>query len=368
MESGSKSREVDPGRSGGGSPWDSRNLAPVALALAAAIVICAVPLSYRILQCPSFESGFSLEQLFSFSCRPRADTVEPTGGGLSKLALAAPTLAPPKGYVAYRVDNGVARTSGSITPYGDAIAPSFHDVEEGLLLVSTNEKRLRQRPFSQSTSRVYPSGQCFKVIDGARIEDEPREGGRSGGWLPVEVTTCPVEHAPASLPASDGKDGAAGQPRPASSPQPADIEQGQKLSTSAPTASSTRPKAPVASTPPVVRKAQAPSWSVELIDRADPLRVSVAPDDPTRLTIEAKGIPADYDRGCKTVYRDGNVADNWYSYFPISNIGGRVRMTVTFPQKYLSDQSYEPHICYLNSTTNSVLWSRNVASGHPLRK
>lgn len=42
---------------------------PITYALAAAIVMCAVPLSYRVAFCPNFTGYFSLDKLFSFSCK-----------------------------------------------------------------------------------------------------------------------------------------------------------------------------------------------------------------------------------------------------------------------------------------------------------
>jgi len=180
-----------------GSEWDSPNLRPVGYALAAAIVICAIPLAYRITNCASFDSGFSLEKLFSFKCDAKSEG-QPHTPDVSRTALAAQTLTVPRGYVAYRVENGIARASGSLRPADGRLAPAFAEVKEGLVLVATQQKQLRERPFSASPSHLYPEGQCFEVIRGDSIQDELPEDGRSGGWLPVELATCP---AAAILPA-----------------------------------------------------------------------------------------------------------------------------------------------------------------------
>jgi hypothetical protein len=176
---------------GEGTRWDSSNLKPVAIALAVAITICAIPLAYRIFNCQSFDAGFSLQQLFSFKCSaaPLSPTVTE---GVSSEALAAQPLAWPKGYISYRVNGGIARPSASVTPASGGRAPMFADVPTGLVLQATAEKVVRTRPYATSASTKVAGGRCFRVIDGDRIADETPTAHMSGGWLPVQVLdACP---------------------------------------------------------------------------------------------------------------------------------------------------------------------------------
>lgn len=181
---------------------------PVFLALAAAILICALPLAYRIVGCDGFEAGLSLQQLFSFKCQPAAGgkasakpVVETGADAPSREALAAATLDDPEGYASYRVEGGVARPSASLSPANGRRAPAFADAGPGLVLVATQRKNLRRRPFGASVGTLRESGTCFEVIDGDRVADEPATSNRSGGWLPVRaLDACPAKPGPTAAP------------------------------------------------------------------------------------------------------------------------------------------------------------------------
>ncbi len=187
--------------------WGSPQLRPIGFALAAAIVICAVAMAYRISLCSQFDGSFSLEKLFSFKCEltPRASSTQPTVATsqsiprpiVSRAALAAPTLTGLKGYVSYRVDSGIPRESGSLRLRDENYALPFAEVAAGTLLVATRPKHVRQRPFEQSDGRLMNEGQCFRVILGAKIQDEVPTDESSGGWLPV-TTDCAVANKDAA--------------------------------------------------------------------------------------------------------------------------------------------------------------------------
>lgn len=186
-----------------GPQWGQENLKPIALALAAGIFICAVPAAYRISKCEDFSAGFSLQQLFSFKCEgskpkeqqpkaPQSATAEEDSySGVSARAMLAPTLALPTGYVSYRVfSSGLPRKSGRLTPADDNDAPAFSEVQTGLVLRATADKEIHTRPFEDADRTTESRGQCFTVIEGTRITDEPATSTRSGGWLPVELSPC----------------------------------------------------------------------------------------------------------------------------------------------------------------------------------
>lgn len=170
--------------------WSDSNLRPIGLALAAAIIIIAIPMAVQIFKCTDLSGGFSLSQLVSFQCKASNESKQHE---VTREQLAATPLQAPQGYVAYRVDSGVAREPGSLTPIDSQPAPAFADVTAGLILTATKPKRLRQRPFDQSAYKLFPAGQCFKVITGFRFEDEKPQDGQSGGWLPAELSECSVQ-------------------------------------------------------------------------------------------------------------------------------------------------------------------------------
>ena len=172
-----------------------RDLNPIPIALAIGIVACAVPMGYRISKCSSFTGGLSLTKLFSISCEKSTDAAAtpsstPHSPPVSIMQYQATPLAFPQGFVAYRVNDGAARESGSLVPFDGNPAPAFKNVAAGTILRATATKRLRQRPYAQSENVEEQEGTCFKVIEGFRYEDEPPTDHTSGGWLPVELASC----------------------------------------------------------------------------------------------------------------------------------------------------------------------------------
>lgn len=185
---------------------------PIAIGIAIAIVICALALAYATSKCSQFTGGIGLSELFSIKCDKQTDTKAPSpdlvkplppprpAGGITDEQKMAPTLARPLGYVAYRVEGGAARASGSLMPADNMPAPPFGDVKPGLVLQATAQKQLRPRPMSVIIGSIEPERTCFKVIDGFRYADEPADGYKSGGWLPVEITKCPSATSVAATP------------------------------------------------------------------------------------------------------------------------------------------------------------------------
>lgn len=114
----------------------------------------------------------------------------PPDGGVSQVALQAPTLLFPYGYVSYRVLGGLPRDSGALKPSDDSQNPSFDAVPDELVLKATADKQVHERPFASSDSRVEKRGQCLKVVHGWRIRDEEPKDDRSGGWLPIILISC----------------------------------------------------------------------------------------------------------------------------------------------------------------------------------
>lgn len=161
------------------------------VALAVVLLACGLAAASQIWRsdCAKFETeiGYSATRLLGFKCEAAlaADKSE-----VSREALAAPTLSGKKGYVSYRVDNGVARSSGSLMPSDGSSAPEFSKVKEGQLLTATQSTELKERPFLQSLGHMQPLGQCYSVLAGTRVADEEDAAGRSGGWLPVETVAC----------------------------------------------------------------------------------------------------------------------------------------------------------------------------------
>lgn len=205
---------------GGSEPGANLQMKLVVYIVAAAIVVLVGAFTYRILDkkgCHILEGGVSTGNLVFFKCDPSAPEAgtprtEPKKissapeasppridpDETSEGAYAAPTLVNPKGYIFYHVRHGHPLTDyGNVEPLDKSFkrmahAPAFADVKEGLLLRALGPKSMRIRPFRGAEVEDFSRGQCFRVIEGSRIEIHSNPGpGKSGGWLPVELEDCP---------------------------------------------------------------------------------------------------------------------------------------------------------------------------------
>jgi hypothetical protein len=172
---------------------------PIATAIAVAILICAVPLAYRILQCEQFDSGFSLERWFSFKCERAVGPIEPekpvsppdTGN-----APAGPAPSPEStvltGYVYYE-EKGRRPTgrNGVYLQRGTSSSPTYETIEQGAVLKTVRSSTVRVAPGgSEEPIGTISGGECVKVL---QPPSRPTQGLRqadSGGWLMVQAVSC----------------------------------------------------------------------------------------------------------------------------------------------------------------------------------
>lgn len=178
---------------------------PIALAIAAAILICAVPLAYRILQCELFDSGFSLDRFFSFRCEravksPDGETPArpPTDG-----AAADQRVSPPEdseeptaltGYVYYE-EKGRRPTEkdGVYLLLGRSGSPTYQSISKGAILKTISTSDVRAGP--STTENIIDSvvgGRCVEVLDSPAHPVTGLKEADSGGWLRVKATSCPT--------------------------------------------------------------------------------------------------------------------------------------------------------------------------------
>lgn len=104
-----------------------------------------------------------------------------------------PRLIPPQGYVYYEINQeGITTGAGSLGLYrGNAEEyPLVENIKAGDILITTNQKQFRTRPYKAAIqSKIEPST-CLRVISGIRKKIPPTPPIKSAAWLPVEEVPC----------------------------------------------------------------------------------------------------------------------------------------------------------------------------------
>lgn len=183
---------------------------PIAIALAVAILICAVPLAYRISQCEQFDSGFSLERLFSFKCersadsgRERPDTRQDGTTGSTDTAAAEQADAPRAdaelhstaltGHVYYEESGqkAVGDDAAYVIP-GTSRAPPYEEIRQGTVLKTVRTSVVRSGPAGGDEQIAeIGGGRCVKILQRPNRPVPDLQAADSGGWLLVQVIRCP---------------------------------------------------------------------------------------------------------------------------------------------------------------------------------
>jgi len=104
-----------------------------------------------------------------------------------------PKLAYPQGYIYYEVDvDGMATSAGSLGRQRDDEYPPAESIKAGEILISSNAKSFRTRPFGAAIGQQVGANTCFRIIDGQRKKIPAPPPVSSAAWLPAEVTDCPA--------------------------------------------------------------------------------------------------------------------------------------------------------------------------------
>lgn len=97
----------------------------------------------------------------------------------------------PQGYIYYEVnEDDEATKAGSLARRSDIEYPIVNDINVGDILISTNSKTFRTRPFGAAVGRILDSGTCFRVIDGERKAIPAPSPIASAAWIPAENVSC----------------------------------------------------------------------------------------------------------------------------------------------------------------------------------